>query len=180
GKHARIGADTVKQLENPDRLQGIAQRRKIIEAERVNDPRGAVVIVDSELEQRETMSGIARMVDTQLHELSVNSKHSSLAQRVGKLAQIRWTLNVKPTSPLRGHHWRRARPTIARVNIGRSPALGHPDPTFHPADTMLQPRPVRAHDPTSHPAGVHHLLRHWHIPFSVYETPAENRKSNAH
>src|SRR5690348_1755779 len=126
------------------------------------------------------MGGIARMVNAQLHELSVNSNHSSLAQRLGKLAYIRRTINVQPTSPLRGHHWRRARSTITRLNIGRSPALGHPDPTFHPADTMLQPRPALAHDPTSHLAGVHHLLRHWHIPFSVYETPAENRKSSGH
>src|SRR5512146_2824940 len=137
----------MEQLENPYRLQRITQGRKIIEAQRIDDPRGAVVVVDGELEQRETMGGVARMVDAQLHELSVNSKHSSLVQRLGKLAQIRRTINVQPTSPLRGHHWRRARPTIARLNIGRFPALGHPNPTFHPADAMLQPRPARTHDP---------------------------------
>src|SRR5690348_9136934 len=105
----------MEQLENPHRFQRIAQGREIIEAKRVNDPRGAVVVVNGELEQRETMGGIARMVDAQLHELSVNSEHSSLAQCLRKLAHIRWTINVQPTSPLRGHHWRRAHPTIARL-----------------------------------------------------------------
>src|SRR6185312_8395274 len=104
---------------------------------RINHPRGAILVVNGKLEERQAVSRVARLMNAQLHELGVNCQHRGVIQSSGELMQIRWPINIEPISPLRGRYWRRACPAIACLTIGRYPALGHPFSTFHPADAML-------------------------------------------